>query len=134
MQTIIVYYLRLFIFQVDECHAYQNLTDARRRYDYDQVDTGCDNDLNGWYRFQGAAGTKMATKSPGLKKCGAVSSAWLNGKHPTVSDGTVVIEVCINKFEECEVRGNRIEVKNCGSYYIYKLKTINECLRYCVTG
>lgn len=131
---IIVYYLRLFIFQVDECHAYQNLTDAVRRYDYDQVDTGCDNDLNGWYRFQGAAGTKMVTTSPGRDKCGATFPAWLHGDHPTVADGTVDIEVCINKFEECDVSGNFIKVKNCGSYYIYKFKTINECFRYCVTG
>lgn len=134
MQTIIVYYLRLFIFQVDECHAYENLTDAKRRYDYDEVHPDCDNSLSGWYRFQGAAGTKMATTSPGRKKCGAEFSAWLKGNHPTVTDGTVSREVCINKFGECDVRGNFIKVKNCGSYYIYNFKIINECFRYCVTG
>jgi len=54
-------YLHICVFPlVDVCHwrNYQNLTDAKRKYDYVTVNLECDNTLNGWYRFQGAAGTK----------------------------------------------------------------------------
>jgi len=83
----------MFICLVDGCQNYQNLTDADRKYDYNRQ-TGywkCDNELRnkGWHRFQGAAGTKMAAKSPGFRKCGAAFPVWLNDAHPTVAEGTV---------------------------------------------
>ena len=34
----------------------------------------CDNTLNGWYRFQGAAGTKMVTTCPPMFRCDAALS------------------------------------------------------------
>jgi len=137
MQTIIVDYLRMFICLVDGCHHYQNLTDAERKYDYDSQTSysECDDKLpnKGWYRFQGAAGTKMATESPGFRKCGANFPAWLNGVLPTLAQGTVRSHVCINKHKECGVK-SFIEVKNCTSYYVYKFLSANACnFRYCGT-
>ena len=126
----------MFICLVDGCHHYQNLTDAERKYDHETKGLGkCDDNLfgKGWYRFQGAAGTKMATKSPGFNKCGADYPAWLSGVHPTVAEGTVVRHVCINKNRECN-RHNLVDVKNCTSYYIYKFYISYECpFRYCGT-
>ena len=69
MQTIIVDYLRIFIFLVDVCRKYKNLTDGERKYDYKTVNYKCDDPLNGWYRFQGAAGTKMVTTCPPQDRC-----------------------------------------------------------------
>jgi len=135
MQTIIVDYLRMFICLVDGCHHYQNLTDAERKYDYNTQagDSKCDKELQGWNRFQGAAGTEMATKSPGLNKCGASFPAWLKDAHPTVAEGTVRRYVCINKDAERRVR-SPIDVKNCTSYHVYKLYPLNHCpFRYCGT-
>ena len=136
MQTIIVDSLRMFICLVDGCHHYQNLTDAERKYDYETKGSGqCDINLykNGWHRFQGAAGTKMATTSPGTHKCGAPYPAWLDGVHPTVANGTVRRTVCINKITTCGVK-SFVDVKNCTFYYIYKFHYSNTCdFRYCGT-
>ena len=136
MQTIIVDCLRMFICLVDGCHHYQNLTEAERKYDHETKGPGkCDDNLDGndWYRFQGAAGTKMVTKSPGFNKCGADYPAWLDGVHPTVAEGTVVRYVCINRRKVCRDR-SFVYVKNCTSYYIYKFYNIRYCpFRYCGT-
>ena len=126
----------LFICLVDGCHHYQNLTEAERKYDHDDTKDGkCDDNLysEGWYRFQGAAGTKMATKSPGTDKCGAPYPAWLDGVHPTVAEGTVRRIVCINKNGECGEQ-TFVDVKNCTFYYIYKFYESKACdFRYCGT-
>ena len=126
----------MFICLVDGCHNYQNLTDAERKYDHGKtVPSKCDENLcgKGWYRFQGAAGTKMATKSPGTHKCGADYPAWLDGVHPTVAEGTVTRKVCINKGGKCG-KESVVEVKNCTFYYVYKFYECNECnFRYCGT-
>jgi len=137
MQTLIVDYLRMFICLVDGCHHYQNLTDAERKYDHPVISpSNCDIDLDtkGWHRFQGAAGTKMATKSPGLKKCGAPYPAWLKGVHPTVAQGIVKRYACITKLKECEEQ-SVVDVKNCTSYYVYKFQGYSTAcnFRYCGT-
>ena len=45
----------------------------------------CDKELSeGWYRFVGAAGTKMPTTYVPANKCGAAFSGWLHSTHPTV--------------------------------------------------
>ena len=134
MQTIIANYLRIFIFLVDVCRHYQTLTDAERRYDYVTVNSKCDYTLSGWYRFQGAAGTKMVTKCPPTGRCGGELPAWLSGDHPTVAEGTVIRKVCINKYRGCCDESFFIQVKNCSSYYIYKLHNPDACdARYCGT-
>jgi len=126
----------MFICLVDGCHHYQNLTDAERKYDYNTVGNGkCDVGLRntGWYRFQGAAGTKMATESPGSKKCGGLFPAWMNGAHPTVAEGMVRRNVCINKDGRCGKQGF-VDVKNCTSYYVYRFYASSGCtFRYCGT-
>ena len=129
-------YLHICVFPlVDICHwqNYKNLTDAERKYDYVTVKPKCDNTLNGWYRFQGAAGTNMVTTCPPRKRCGAFFPIWLSGGHPTVAEGKVTRNVCINKFACCQ-KSFPIQVKNCGSYYIYKLGSLVDCpSRYCST-
>jgi len=85
-------YLHICVFSlVDGCHwqNYKNLSDAERKYDYITKDAKCDNTLSGWYRFRGAAGTKMVTTCPPMYRCDADYPAWLNESHPTVAEGTV---------------------------------------------
>ena len=95
----------------------------------------CDEQLSeGWYRFVGAAGTKMPTTRVPAYRCGTDWSGWLDGSHPTVEDGKVQRMVCFsNRPDGCkEVK--KISVKNCGSYYIYKLLKPPSCnARYCGT-
>ena len=121
-------------FLADICKNYQNLTDAERKYDYVTVNPKCDDSLNGWYRFQGAAGTKVVTTCPPQYRCDADFPAWLSGDHPTVAEGTVTRKVCIHMFGACCDQSVFIQVKNCGSYYIYKLDSPGTCnTRYCST-
>ena len=129
-------YLHISVFLlVDVCHwrNYQNLTDAKRKYDYETVNFKCDNTLNGWYRFQGDAGTKMVTTCPLEFRCDAAYPIWLSGGHPTVAEGTVTRNVCINKSACCAIFFP-IQVKNCSSYYIYNFLAPWHCpARYCST-
>jgi len=129
-------YLHISVFPlVDVCHwqNYQNLTDGKRKYDYVAVNEKCDSRLDGWYRFQGAAGTKMVTTCPPMHRCDTSFPIWLNGSHPTVAAGKVTRNVCINKSPCCDIFFP-IQVKNCSSYYIYKLYEPGQCpARYCST-
>ena len=95
----------------------------------------CDNQLpEGWYRFVGAAGTKMPTTRVTAFRCGAAFSGWLAGFRPTVEDGKVQRKVCFGyKYTGCKY-STKISVKNCGSYFIYKLHPFITCYsRYCGT-
>ena len=135
MQTIIVDYLRIFIFLV-VCPQYMNLTAADRKYGPDTTGSPqCDNTLDGWYRFQGDAGRKMMTTCPLINKCGATFTAWLSNGHPTVAQGIVTKKVCIRRYQvgNCCDDYLFISVKNCGSYFIYNLLPTSCSIRYCGT-
>jgi len=109
-------------------------TDAERKHDYVTVNFECDETLDGWYRFQGAAGTKMVTTCPPMDRCDAVFPIWLSGGHPTVAEGTVTRRVCIRVSDDCCYNWFPIQLKNCGSYYIYYLFHPGHCpSRYCST-
>jgi len=130
----VIYVLPCLFFLVDICKDYQNLTDTERRYDYETGDSKCDDTLNGWYRFQGAAGTKMVTTCPRMNRCDAGFPAWLKGDHPTVAEGRVLKLVCIHESGHCCGSFVFIQVKNCGSYYIYNLVSPGICdAWYCST-
>ena len=137
IQTIIVDYFRIFNFLV-VCPQYMNLTDADRKYGADTTGTPkCDETLHGWYRFQGDAGRKMMTTCPSVNKCGGMFPAWLNDDHPTVAQGSVKKKVCLRRSGpgDCCVSSYYTDVRNCGSYFIYKLLPyqFNSVFRYCST-
>ena len=127
----------LFHFVADPCYHNKNLSDATRKISY-LTPSGselCDSQLpSGWYRFVGAAGTKMPTTRVPAYKCGADWSGWLNGAHPTVEDGEVKRTVCFSdRSTGCKYAIN-ISVKNCSSYYIYQLFKPPSCpMRFCST-
>ena len=127
-----------FHFSVDPCYHYSNLSEANRNRYYSTPESGpvfCDNQLpEGWYRFVGAAGTKMPTTRVSAYRCGTNWSGWLNGAHPTLEDGEVYRTVCFSdRFSGCKHSANTL-VKNCGSYFIYKLQKPHSCeSRYCGT-
>ena len=50
----------------------------------------------GWYRFVGAAGTKMPTTRAPAYRCVTDWSGWLDGSHPTVEDDGVPRMVCFS--------------------------------------
>ena len=95
----------------------------------------CDNQLpERWYRFVGAAGTKMPTTRVPAYRCGTDWSGWLDGSHPTVEDGKVQRTVCFSDRPIGCRFIKQISVENCGSYFIYKLRQPTICnSRYCGT-
>ena len=82
----------------------------------------------------GGAGTKMPTTRVPAYRCGTTWSGWLDGVHPTVEDGEVLRDVChSDRSTGCKHRV-KISVKNCESYFIYRLFKTRGCpMRYCGT-
>ena len=126
-------YLFACTFLDEACQNYQNLTDGTRKYNYvTRNDPKCDSTLSGWYRFQGAAGTKLATTCPPVNRCNTHFPVWLSPDHPTVVEGKVIKQVCIHRDGSCCESSFNIQVKNCSSYYIYNLFYLGVCnTRYC---
>ena len=130
-----------FSFLADPCYHYSNLSDANRNREYKtpRFDTPyCDKKLpKRWYRFVGAAGTKMPTTRVPAYRCGTDWSGWLMTAHPSVEDGKVNGKVCFSARtadSNCEEKWS-IFVKNRGLYYIYELLAPNDCpKRFCGTG
>ena len=127
----------LFHFVADPCYHYKNLTDANRKIRHKTPDGLwlCDSRLpEGWYRFVGAAGTKMPTTRVRAYRCGTDWSGWLDGAHPTVEGGKVIRMVCFSDRSTGCKYTNKIFVKNCGSYFIYNLFYSSSCpSRFCST-
>ena len=121
----------------DPCFHYKNLSEANRKISYDTPFGSelCDYQLpEGWYRFVGAAGTKMPTTRVPAYRCGTDWSGWLISAHPTVEDGEVQRTVCFSDRSIGCKYSNDIIVKNCGSCFIYKLFHPPGCeSRYCGT-
>lgn len=122
-------------FIIPECQNYQSLTEANRKVTYATVAAKCDRYIApGWFRFQGDAGTKMPTSCPRMQMCDTHAPGWINGEHPTVADGKVTRQVCFHWSSNCCNWSTNIEVRNCGTYYIYYFSGTPVCsLRYCGT-
>ena len=67
-------------------------------------------------------------------RCGTQWSGWLDADHPTMEEDEVRMTVCFSdRSTGCRYTGT-ISVKNCGSYFIYRLKKPPNCnSRYCST-
>ena len=116
------------------CYHYKNLSYGYRKISYITI-YGlelCDSQLpQGRNRFVGAAGTKMPTTRVPAYRCGADWSGWLADAHPTVEDGKVKRKVCLSDCSTGCKYVITISVKNCGSYFIYKLYPPACYSRYC---
>ncbi|KAK3717103.1 hypothetical protein QZH41_016134 [Actinostola sp. cb2023] len=92
--------------------------------------------INGqWYRFSGAAGTRMPTSKVPINRCGTHAPGWMVGPHPSSAQGIVNRKVCFHFFgRPCQWSQN-IQVRNCGAFYVYRLYKTPTCwLRYCGNG
>ena len=137
VKTLIVSFFLAYL-SADVCQFHTVLED----YDRDvknQTLSGhvkCDHNLNsGWYRFLNISGITMPTTCPPLYTCGTRCPGWLRGDHPTVDEGEVMRTVCFSKRlgRCCEVVFF-IRVKNCSSFYVYRLLPLDKCpYRYCFT-
>ena len=135
---IIFFFLIIINFPADRCFNYSTISDADRKSTFDTSEFSegvCDHLLlEGWYRFEGAAGTKMPTAEVDGYHCNTAYPGWLNGAEPTVGDGEVSRRICFTRSTNVCKYTNEIKVKNCGSYFIYKLVPVPGCnSRYCGT-
>ena len=122
----------MFLLEEDGCINYTVLSEADRAQGNAQPphNRGDDGLVTGWYRFQGAAGDRMPDKCVLMYRCGTNCPGWLNGAHPTVAEGVVTRTVCYNFGFGCD-ESSIIKVKNCSSYYVYKLQRTHYRSRYC---
>ncbi|XP_068719980.1 uncharacterized protein [Montipora capricornis] len=125
---------RTCIHSASECRNYSSLSSVDRNINSYSI-RKCDYGIGpGWFRFQGAAGTRMPTSCPPARACSTSAPGWLNGEHPSVADGQVSRTVCFHYFAKCCVLSTTIKVRNCGSFYVYYLDGVPICsLRYCGT-
>jgi len=123
-----------------ECKSYATLSDWERNVNQNDGNGGvesCDSGISsGWYRFTGAAGTKMPTSCPPMYSCGTDAPGWMQGSHPSVQDGAVNRTVCFHWDNNCCIWSNGIQVRNCGDFYVYKFPgpPPNCTLKYCGTN
>lgn len=120
-----------------ECAHHMLIDDDTRRVSYGFNTHRCDRYLTvGWYRFLN--GRRMSTQCAESHKCDADYPGWLTGGHPSVGQGRVYRKVCFGQKSgsSCPCSySTYITVRNCGSFYVYKLKPTprpSSCdLRYC---
>ncbi|XP_022781477.1 roundabout homolog 1-like [Stylophora pistillata] len=121
-----------------ECLHHTIIHDDTRRVGYEDSSHKCDNNLvEGWYRFP--KGRQMNTNCAKYHSCDTERAGWLVGGHPSAEDGRVTKKICFGRTAPsctCAYH-NYIQVRNCGSFYVYKLKPITICTnnlvasRYC---
>ena len=88
---------------------------------------------SGWYRFDGAAGTRMPESAPPAGACSTGLRGWMNGTHPEASEGVVTRDLCWAAGDDCSgLFADALEVVNCGGFFLYNLPHIGACdYRYC---
>ena len=123
---------------VSESQNYGSLNSSDRKITYGVTNYQCDSGIGpGWFRIEGATGTRMPTSCPPTHRCNTDATTWINGSHPTVADGQVNRTVCFHCSGNCCLWSTNIKVRNCGSYYVYYLHSTpnnGHChLRYCGT-
>ncbi|XP_020603951.1 oncoprotein-induced transcript 3 protein-like isoform X2 [Orbicella faveolata] len=124
---------------VDGCKNYTVLSEADRAQGHVEINNNfrCDaRDLvPGWYRFQGAAGDRMAEKCVPMNHCGSDMPVWFSDPHPTIAEGVVIRKVCFHYSNKCCFWRYNIRIKNCGAYFVYELLEPRSCsARYCGNG
>ena len=125
------------------CQSYKTLSDASRSARSTSGPTTDDNSINGWYRFMGDAGDRLAEYevkwANGVYRCGSRAHGWMKGEYPSPSDNKVDREVCFTyNGKKCWQR-TKIKVKNCGNFSVYLLNGMSyykngDYLRYCGVG
>lgn len=123
---------------LDPCSAYISLNEPWRNTDHvfneSQDKPMCDNHLDGeWYRFTGMAGDAMPTFCIPENHCGTHAPIWLNGSHPSESEGIVQRQACASFGNDCCQWNATVDIKACpGGYYVYQLAKPSVCFHvYC---
>merc|ERR1711936_1533033 len=108
-----------------QCFNYQELNSPTWKSSYNQTTSFGDDSSNKrdwrgtqWYRVTGGAGTKLAETKSGEGHCGTRYTGWLVGGHPSVGQGEVSRKIDFDPHGDMNAK-----IINCGSYYVYHLKS-----------
>jgi len=117
-----------------ECFHHMVIHDDSRRVGSTHTHHGCDSSLaEHWYRI--INGKRMNERCAENHACNTDYPGWLIGGHPSVSAGRVTRKVCFGQKSSSScpcTYYTYITVRNCGSFYVYKLKPTPACnARYC---
>ena len=84
------------------------------------------------YRILPPAGTQLAEGLVQVRHCGSDRTSYLNGKHPKIDGETVQRTVCGNWKDGICSSSKKIEITNCGDFFVYKFPDLSACSnRYC---
>ncbi|XP_061164836.1 von Willebrand factor D and EGF domain-containing protein-like [Saccostrea echinata] len=126
------------VFAQDPCLHHGTLLEPHRSSQFQPEPTDhlqCDNGLQaGWYTFDN--NDEMPTSCVTQYHCGTHFPLWMQGSHPSQADGIVHRKACSNIYgsssQSCCDFSLDIQVKNCGSFYVYYLQTVPACaMAYC---
>lgn len=97
--------------------------------EFNSVYAPCDRYIvPGWYKSDDL----VMDQCPGVNSCGTVYPIWMNGTFPLVSDGVVSRTLCMSGFADCCARQYELQIKNCGTSYVYCLPALDSCPeRFC---
>ena len=85
----------------------------------------------GWYRMKGPAGTKLPETGVTQYFCGTEFPLFTNGTHPTTVGETVDRHVGFDYFGTSFFEVGKIQIRNCGAYFLYYFPEHTGCFRYC---
>ncbi|KAM5151667.1 uromodulin-like [Mantella aurantiaca] len=120
----------------DPCSNHTVLNDAWRSTSNTYNNSGyyyynwyhCDYSLSGWYRFKGEYDLQIPERCIPENSCGTYIPIWMNGSHPTVSDGVVNRKACSHWYDGCCTQSFNISVRMCpDGFYVYKLQNTPSC-------
>ncbi|XP_043550581.1 uncharacterized protein LOC122552147 isoform X2 [Chiloscyllium plagiosum] len=88
----------------------------------------CGNNLQqGWYSFNSSGEWMIPENAIPIDHCCTRSTGWLNGRHPSVSEGEVTRTICFNwNNNNCSSRQDII-IKKCSTFFVYELKPTQFC-------
>ena len=123
----------IFIFSSLRMQTAKFLNDSDRHSDFGRGDQKSDKNLTeDWYRFSAGAGMSIRTHCLPHHRCGTDMPGWMDGARPTVDEGVVSRKVCFNGYYNCCHHQIMINVRNCISFFVYRLKPVSICsCRYC---
>ena len=118
------------------CNNYKEINEPRRsiKSNWMQGQTPlCDRLISsGWYRFTSFGGTRMPETAVQEFHCGTHDPIWLRDSHPTQAEGNMARTACISSFGVTCSETRTINIKNCGTFYVYYLTPLDYCASaYC---
>ncbi|XP_060703047.1 uncharacterized protein LOC132829704 [Hemiscyllium ocellatum] len=81
----------------------------------------------GWYRFNSSDEWMIPENAIPIDHCCTRSTGWLNGRHPSVSEGEVTRTICFSWNNNNCFSSQGIIIKKCPTFFVYELKPTEFC-------